>query len=65
MRGSRDDCNAQGGWHASQEQWGAPWSQPWCNGEMVACLGTWGSELEAVTQEALGSKTRQGEGPAL
>ena len=35
------------------------------DGEMVACLGTRGSGLEAVTQEALGSKTRLGEGPTL
>lgn len=29
------------------------------------CLRTWGSRLEAVTWEPLGSKTRLGEGPAL
>jgi len=35
------------------------------NGEMVACLGMQKSGLEAVTREALGSKTRLGEGPVV
>lgn len=58
MRGDGDDHNSQGAWHDPQEEWGAPWSNLSGDGEMVACLGTHGCGLEAVTQEAQGSKMR-------